>query len=438
MEAHSLVMIPFFFSKIQYDNTEVILLENRNLIAQDTFSNERLLATKHANGRDWWMLLNHHSKNSFLKVLLTPQGFETLDTQEIGDPLLVGLDQGHYSPDGDYLAVYSYSGNTGTVTRSSVDLYNFDRCDGQLSNHQRHIFPSASGAPGGISFSPNSQYMYVSVWDSIVQYDLEAPDIFGSEVTVAKYDGFITPGPDSVQDYTTRFFQMQLAPNDKIYINVPNVGSRYLHVIDQPNEKGLACNVLQHEVLLPYFNFFSMPNFPNYRLGALEGSDCDTLGPICQYSYEADIWSYDFTDLSTNDPMAWAWDFGDGDSSNEQDPTHLFTSTGVYEVCLTTTNQYGEDTYCDTISIIDTDVSEIDLSQQISLVPNPTNTQVYFSFPEDYVLERFRFLNASGQQIGIYSNGEMFIDLSSVASGIYLLEFVDKKGRQVMKRVVRL
>ena len=42
-----------------------------------------------------------------------------------------------------------------------------------------------------------------------------------------------------------------------------------LHVIHYPDEPGLACEVEQYGVSLPYYHLRSMPNFPNYRLGPL-------------------------------------------------------------------------------------------------------------------------------------------------------------------------
>jgi Flp pilus assembly protein TadG len=44
-----------------------------------------------------------------------------------------------------------------------------------------------------------------------------------------------------------------------------------------------------------------------------------------------------FTDLSTGDPVAWTWDFGDGTGSTEQNPTHTFSS-GDWNVSLTAIN----------------------------------------------------------------------------------------------------
>ncbi|MDD2788483.1 PKD domain-containing protein, partial [Methanoculleus sp.] len=48
-----------------------------------------------------------------------------------------------------------------------------------------------------------------------------------------------------------------------------------------------------------------------------------------------------FTDTSLKSPTAWAWDFGDGNTSNEQNPAHVYASPGVYTVALTATNDLG-------------------------------------------------------------------------------------------------
>mgnify|MGYP003948454547 CR=1 FL=1 len=48
-----------------------------------------------------------------------------------------------------------------------------------------------------------------------------------------------------------------------------------------------------------------------------------------------------FSDLSTNIPFAWAWDFGDGNTSVQQNPTHTYTTDGIYNVELIATNSFG-------------------------------------------------------------------------------------------------
>ncbi len=59
-----------------------------------------------------------------------------------------------------------------------------------------------------------------------------------------------------------------------------------------------------------------------------------------------------FTNLSSN-ADSYLWDFGDGNTSTEENPQYTYAETGVYEVCLTAMNQYDcNDTYCLTVEVI--------------------------------------------------------------------------------------
>nr|MDA3798508.1 FISUMP domain-containing protein [Kiritimatiellia bacterium] len=51
-----------------------------------------------------------------------------------------------------------------------------------------------------------------------------------------------------------------------------------------------------------------------------------------------------FTDQSTNNPTTWSWDFGDGNTSTEQNPSHVYNSEGTYTVSLTVENANGSNT----------------------------------------------------------------------------------------------
>jgi hypothetical protein len=51
-----------------------------------------------------------------------------------------------------------------------------------------------------------------------------------------------------------------------------------------------------------------------------------------------------FSDLSEGSlPMNYFWEFGDGSTSAEQNPTHIYTGISMYNVSLTVTNRYGTD-----------------------------------------------------------------------------------------------
>ncbi|MFC1963140.1 SBBP repeat-containing protein [Chloroflexota bacterium] len=51
-----------------------------------------------------------------------------------------------------------------------------------------------------------------------------------------------------------------------------------------------------------------------------------------------------FTDTSPGIVFCWAWDFGDGGTSTEQNPTHIYQDAGAYTVALTVTGRGGSDT----------------------------------------------------------------------------------------------
>ena len=48
-----------------------------------------------------------------------------------------------------------------------------------------------------------------------------------------------------------------------------------------------------------------------------------------------------FSNTSTGNPTAWAWDFGDGAKSTDQNPVHTYEKVGEYTATLTVTDQKG-------------------------------------------------------------------------------------------------
>jgi len=51
-----------------------------------------------------------------------------------------------------------------------------------------------------------------------------------------------------------------------------------------------------------------------------------------------------FVSQSINNPTMWNWDFGDGNTSTEANPTHIYQNEGNFDVTLTVSNSYGNDT----------------------------------------------------------------------------------------------
>lgn len=58
-----------------------------------------------------------------------------------------------------------------------------------------------------------------------------------------------------------------------------------------------------------------------------------------------------FTDITTNTPTSWLWDFGDGNTSSEQHPVHAYGASGDYVVTLTAANSDGSSSTSLSISV---------------------------------------------------------------------------------------
>jgi len=240
----------------------------------DTFTC-MLTAIRHGNGRDWWIMLPKFDKGRYFSFLFSPKGISPPIVQDIGIRMqnpYFGV-QAAFSPDGTHYANID-PGNL--PFKPTIQLFDFDRCTGLLSNARSFVFKKDTLISGGVAFSPGSRFLYAVTGTKLYQYDLNAVDIEASRTTIGVYDGFGIDDTDDKHVLPTTFYQMMLAPNGKIYMSCGN-GNRYLHIIHEPDKLGLACNFEQH-VRIPTFVAFTIPNFPHFRLFDMPGSICDSLG----------------------------------------------------------------------------------------------------------------------------------------------------------------
>lgn len=66
----------------------------------------------------------------------------------------------------------------------------------------------------------------------------------------------------------------------------------------------------------------------------------DAKAPVAEFEYSVDGLTVSFTNKST-DAVGYKWEFGDGETSKEADPTHEYASSGEYTVKLTAANADG-------------------------------------------------------------------------------------------------
>lgn len=83
-----------------------VMVKNE-LLLDDNFTTGKLTATRHANGRDWWVVWPFRNSNTFMRFLISPAGITRLEDQTIGSPVRSGLGQAHFSSDGGKYISYN-------------------------------------------------------------------------------------------------------------------------------------------------------------------------------------------------------------------------------------------------------------------------------------------------------------------------------------------
>jgi hypothetical protein len=236
-----------------------------------------MAACKHGNGRDWWVIAMSDSGNIAYKFLLTHNAVTYMGSQNLQVPAYEGwAGQPTFSPDGSKFAYISGTPcpNPPTQYITNMRYFEFNRCIGFFSNPVVVNLPDSTFS-GATAFSSNSKLLYVaSVWN-IYQFNTDSAYTNPYLINVAINDSFADPFPPVY----AAFYLAYLGANGKIYLTTGNT-THYIHAIENPDNIGMACNVQQHSVLLPCYHGQAVPNHPNYYLGRLVGSACDTLTSV--------------------------------------------------------------------------------------------------------------------------------------------------------------
>lgn len=425
--------------KINSDSSYALMFKD-SLIGMHEYYSSTITSTLHANGRDWWILAMEANGNKYFSYLLTPKGIHLHHIGETVIYLEEGTGQARFSPQGNYFArmdILDFDDG------QNITLFSFDRCNGELILMDQ--FNTNFGFFTGVAFSPSERYLYADDNNHLWQWDLWASDISASQTLVDTFDGFVQPGW-----FEMHFGPMMNAPDGRIYLVPPEGSSNFIHVIDRPDEPAADCRFLQHHIDLKVPNGRSAPNLPNFRLGPLDGSPCDTLGlnniPVARWRFEEDQsgWRYDvrFTDLSFFDPQQWHWDFGDGETSDEISPIHTFEN-GLYNVCLTVSNANGQDSTCHWVEIlpVSTEEENASLSDDLSISPNPFTDRIEIrSKRGDIRTTSMTIHDIHGHEMMSHPAAPVpvVLHVPSWAPGMYLVTIREENGKVYQFKVMKI
>jgi hypothetical protein len=229
----------------------------------------QMMACRHGNGKDWWLLKNEGDNGNVHTFLFTKDSVYDKGVQVFSQPNWGPWDiqgQSTFNSDGSMFATASHCSSCGLIF-----IAHFDRCYGILSNpfviqmplgsqHNPNDTTLTDRESTGLAFSPNNQFLYAISYTNVYQYDLQDNTWFH----VAGLDTLA----NAAQGYKTAY----LAPDGKIYIGNFGGLSKQMSRIDKPDVKGAGCNFcprcLRLDSLGANANVGTPPCMPNYGLGA--------------------------------------------------------------------------------------------------------------------------------------------------------------------------
>ncbi|MFM2386610.1 MAG: hypothetical protein RL660_1367 [Bacteroidota bacterium] len=244
-------------------------------------------AVRHGNGRDWWYIKPSSQNREYkYKFLVTADSIAYVGEQYIAHDILVndiafeGASQSTFSQDGTLYAECSFG--------TKITLYNFDRCTGEFSlkriiepsqyrSHKHYTVPDWVG----VCFSPNNRFLYLADSYHIYQFDLDEPN---------DQLAFLDISPEDTSANFPEYSNLTLTPSGHIWVGNWSGISPFVNAILAPNDHGINCNFkLRYAKLLS--NTSEPPNLPNYSLGRLVGSPCDSLYKALQHIPPPQAWA---------------------------------------------------------------------------------------------------------------------------------------------------
>jgi PKD repeat protein len=158
--------------------------------------------------------------------------------------------------------------------------------------------------------------------------------------------------------------------------------------------------------------------------------------------------SVDFSDLSTGDPISWSWDFGDATTDTLQNPTHVYTAPGLYQVTLTVDNGCSGDQMVKTDYIDIPAYSDVkSLPTQFAMhqnYPNPFNpsTTIKFALTEAEHA-RLEVFDSAGRRVDVLVDKQMAPGNHRVvwqptkqSSGVYFARLTAGRNSATMRLVL--
>jgi PKD repeat protein len=163
---------------------------------------------------------------------------------------------------------------------------------------------------------------------------------------------------------------------------------------------------------------------------------------IANYSYTTFGDSVQFSNLSQHVfPVNYYWDFGDGITSIEKNPLHVYASNQTYTVSLIVEYCSIRDTLLQTVNINSTKLEPINFKTFINLFPNPVISELEISMDQENMDLVIKIITTNGKVINSFqatNKRNVKLDLEDLPSGLYFLNVHNKRNdKNVTLKIVK-
>lgn len=160
-------------------------------------------------------------------------------------------------------------------------------------------------------------------------------------------------------------------------------------------------------------------------------------------SYQPQAFTHAATGLTVEfnniDPNAntVSWNFGDGNTSTQQNPTHTFNASGTYNVCFNATNFCGQSgQICNSITVQNiVGLDEVEFIEPILVYPNPANQS--FTIANAAIGSKILVYDITGKIVFEETNSsdKTTINSYNFVNGVYFIN-VEQNGIRSTHKIV--
>jgi hypothetical protein len=153
--------------------------------------------------------------------------------------------------------------------------------------------------------------------------------------------------------------------------------------------------------------------------------NCDSF-PVADFVFSILNNTVYFSESSVN-AISYFWNFGDGQTSSLQNPTHFYSDSVFHTITLSVTNDCGNDIYSYTITAQDT-LLEISLNEHhflIKMYPIPTEDVLNIDIEEKLTSE-LNIVDLQGKILlkRILNSNKNIVDISALKKGFYISKVI--------------